>query len=54
MMIREPLKKPILTWDPDFTKLTPGEAKRLAEAEAEAGGFIDEADIDWEHLEQYQ
>ena len=46
------IKKLILAWDPDFTKLTPSEAKHLAEAEA--SGFVDEADIDWDHLEQYQ
>lgn len=38
-------------WDPDYTKLTPEEARRLEEAEA--GGYVDEADIDWENLGQY-
>lgn len=38
-------------WDPDFTKLTPEEARRLKEAEE--GEFFDESEIDWEHLEQY-
>ena len=46
------IKKLVLAWDPDFTKLTPGEAKRLAEAEE--SGFVDEADVDWDHLEKYQ
>lgn len=38
-------------WDPDFTKLTPEEARRLKKAEE--GEYVDEADIDWDHLEQY-
>lgn len=29
------LKAMVLHWDPDFTKLTPSEAARLAEAEAD-------------------
>jgi len=45
------IKKLVLAWDPDFTKLTPEEARRLKEAEA--GEFFDESEIDWEHLEQY-
>lgn len=45
------IKKLVLAWDPDFTKLTPEEARRLKEAEE--GGFFDESEIDWEHLEQY-
>ena len=46
------IRKLVLAWDPDFTKLTPEEARRLAEAEK--SGFVDEGDVDWEHLEQYQ
>ena len=46
------IRKLVLAWDPDFTKLTPEEARRLAEAEK--SGFVDERDVDWEHLEQYQ
>lgn len=42
------IKKLVKAWDPDFTKVTPEEAKRLAAAEA--SGFIDADDIDWEHL----
>ena len=42
----------ILAWDPDYTKLTPEEAKKLAQAEA--SGYIDENDVDWEHLEKYR
>jgi len=45
------IRKLVLAWDPDFTKLTPEEARRLKEAEE--GEFMDESEIDWEHLEQY-
>lgn len=45
------IKKLVLAWDPDFTKLTLEEARRLEEAER--GRFFDESEIDWEHLEQY-
>ena len=45
------IKKLVLAWDPDFTKLTDAEARSLAEAEE--SGFIDERDVDWEHLDQY-
>ena len=37
-------------WDPDFTKVTPEEARQIAEAEA--SGYVDEADIDWENVGQ--
>ncbi|MBQ3155188.1 MAG: hypothetical protein IJB88_08145 [Clostridia bacterium] len=43
------IKKLVLAWDPDFTKVTAEEAERIAEAEA--SGFVDEKDIDWDHLE---
>lgn len=42
------IKKLVLAWDPDFTKVTSEEAKRIAEAEK--SGFVDEADIDWDNL----
>ena len=42
------IKKLVKAWDPDFTKVTPEEAEALAAAEA--SGFIDEADIDWDDL----
>lgn len=45
------IKKLVLAWDPDFTKLTPEEARRLKEAED--GEYLDESEIDWDHLEQY-
>lgn len=45
-IVYEYVKKLIIEWDPDFTKLTPNERKRLEEAEAEEDVIgIDE--IDW-------
>ena len=45
------IKKLVLAWDPDYTKVTPDEAIRIAAAEN--SGFIDEQDIDWDNLSQY-
>ena len=42
------IKKLVLAWDPDFTKVTPEEAKLLEEAEQ--SGFVDETNIDWDNL----
>jgi hypothetical protein len=39
------IKRLVLAWDPDFTKLTPAERKHLEEAEN--GEYVDEDDIDW-------
>jgi hypothetical protein len=50
-LAQELIKKLVLAWDPDFTKVTPEEADALHEAEA--GEFISDQDIDWEHLEKY-
>lgn len=47
----EMLKRIILAWDPDFTKLTPQERKRLEEAEK--SGFVSESEIDWDNLSAY-
>lgn len=44
------IKKLVLAWDPDFTKTTPEEAKQIAEAEA--SGFVDASEIDWNNLEK--
>lgn len=41
----ELVKKLVLAWDPDFTKLTKDERKELETAEAE--GYVDADDIDW-------
>ena len=43
----EMLKRIILAWDPDFTKLTPKERKELEEAEADPE-FISMDNIDWD------
>lgn len=42
------VKKLVLAWDPDFTKLTPQEKMELEEAEN--GEFIDDEDIDWDNI----
>ena len=47
----ETVKRFVLAWDPDFTKVTPEERQRIDEAEA--SGFIDDEDIDWDNLEKY-
>ena len=38
------IKKLVLAWDPDYTKLTKEEASMLA---AEASGFVNEDEINW-------
>ena len=43
------IKKLVKAWDPDFTKVTPEEAKRIEAAEQ--SGFIAEDDIDWNNLD---
>ena len=45
------IKKLLLAWDPDFTKVTPEEAARISEAEN--SGFVAESDIDWDNLGKY-
>ena len=42
------IKKMVKAWDPDFTKVTPDEAQRIEAAEN--SGFVDDSDIDWEHI----
>jgi len=41
----ELVKKLVLAWDPDYTKLTPQETAQLKAAES--SGFMDEDDINW-------
>lgn len=48
---QEFIKKLVLAWDPDFTKVTPQE-EALIKA-AEESGFVSESDIDWDHLDKY-
>ena len=45
----EMLKRIVLAWDPDFTKLTPAEAETLERAEAELanGETVNQDAIDW-------
>lgn len=39
------IKKLVMAWDPDYTKLTPEEERRLEAAEN--SGFVNDGDIDW-------
>jgi len=41
------VKRMVLAWDPDFTKLTLGERKGLDSAIAE-GGYVGMETIDWD------
>lgn len=45
----ELIKKLVLAWDPDFTKVTSQEAKELEEAEQNLknGEVVSHNDIDW-------
>lgn len=45
------IKKLVKAWDPDFTKVTPEEAAEIKKAEE--SGFVEDADIDWNNLQQY-
>lgn len=47
-LIYEMIKKMVIAWDPDFTKVTPAEA--MAMEAAEQSGYIDEEDIDWDSI----
>lgn len=42
------IKKLVLAWDPDFTKVTVEEAQRIEAAEN--SGYIDASEIDWENI----
>ena len=44
----EIIKRLVRAWDPDITKVTPEEAERIAHAEA--SGWVDADDIDWDNL----
>lgn len=46
----EMLKRFVLAWDPDFTRLTPAEAEAVREAEAEIarGETVPDDAIDWD------
>jgi len=47
----EMVKRLMLAWDPNYTKLTPSELRELEEAEV--GEYLDEDEIDWDNLEKY-
>ena len=46
----ELVKKLVLAWDPDFTKLTPAEKAELdkAAAEMETGNYVSDSAINWD------
>ena len=46
----ELVKKLVLAWDPDFTKLTPAERAELdkADMELEAGDYVPHSAINWD------
>jgi hypothetical protein len=46
----ELIKKLVLAWDSDFTKVTPSERKQINEAEN--SGYISESEIDWDNLDK--
>lgn len=45
------IKKLVLAWDPDFTKVTPEERVKIEAAEK--SGFLSEDDVDWSNLAKY-
>lgn len=42
------IKRLVLAWDPDFTKVTSEEAERIKAAEA--SGFVNEKEINWDNI----
>lgn len=49
-MSEERTASEVLAWDPDFTKVTPEEAKHLEEAEQnfQNGDVVNHDEIDWD------
>lgn len=43
------IKRLVLAWDPDFTKLTPEERNRLeaAEQRIDSGEYVKDSEINW-------
>ena len=43
------IRRLVLAWDPDFTKLTPEEQKNLeaAEQRIDSGEYVKDSDIEW-------
>ncbi len=50
-IVKTIIKKLVLAWDPDFTKVTAEERARIEAAEN--SGFVDADDIDWDNLDKY-
>ena len=44
------IKKLVLAWDPDYTKMTPEEMSRVEAAEN--SGFVNDDEIDWSKIGQ--
>ena len=44
------IKRLLLAWDPDYTKLTSEEEKALTQVEN--SGFLNDEEIDWDHLDR--
>lgn len=42
------IKKLVLAWDPDFTKVTDAEATEIEKAEN--SGYVDDDEIDWDNI----
>lgn len=42
------VKKLVLAWDPDFTKVTDTEAAEIEKAEK--SGYVDDDEIDWDNI----
>ena len=53
---QEVMKKLILAWDSDYTKLTPKEAQELALAHEQiaSGEIVDDDEIDWDNLDNIE
>lgn len=51
LFAQEFMKRLVLAWDPDFTKVTPEEATLIEEAEK--SGYVSEDEIDWDNLDKY-
>lgn len=47
----ELIKRMVLAWDPDFSKVTEDETAKMRAAEK--SGFVAEEDVDWDNLCQY-
>lgn len=45
------IKRMIMAWDPDYTKVTEQEMIRIDHAEN--SGFLDEDEIDWNNLDEF-